>query len=192
MSDGTLIAMLIIALGVHVALVRVNRRLGAGEGRAPGVRMSALLTRTATAAAIAGWGALALGLVLDAVHVHALSTVLAAAVVLMVPLALLCLSASLPLRFVARSGGLRPAVRRAYRRIWQFIQAVIPLLGAALLALVSLALRVEEEIAKIGIAESADEDKKFTIGAHYNARISRCDNGLDSGGIYEHSPDRIP
>jgi hypothetical protein len=196
MSDSALIGMLVIALGAHVALARVNRWLGAVREHVRGGRTAALLTNIATTAAVAGWGALALGLVLDAVHVHALSTVFAAIVVVMIPLALLSLSASLLLRFVARAGGLRPAARRAYHYTWQFIRAVIPLLGAMLLALVSFCLRVAGEIAE-GILRSADEpgqdrneDKRPAIGTYYNYRTGQYDDRSDPDGIYHDKPDR--
>lgn len=187
MDNGVLIGMLVIALGVHLALVRANRWLGTGAEHAPAGRISALLTHIATVAAIAGWGTLALDLVLDAMHVHAVSTVLAGTVVLMIPPALICLVISLALRFVARSGGLRPAARRAYRHTWRFIRAVIPLLGAALLALVSLTLLTAKKIAEGSDHSILDPGSSENVGAQrsgFNYRTLTYDDRTDPSGIY--------
>ena len=194
MSDGALIGMLVIALGIHVALARANRRLGAGQEHARGGRISALLTHIATAAAIAGWGALALGLVLDAVHVHALSTVLAAIVVLMIPLALLCLSASLAAALCRPLGRPQVCGEESVSAHMAIHQGRDPAAGhcAAGTGIVGLAGGRGDRGGNAGdrsrAATGSDEDRRSAIGAYYNYRTGQYDDGSDPDGIYHDKP----
>lgn len=188
------LTLVILAALAHGGLAYVNYRLGTDVGRNPGRRAATVLTRIAIVAGVLGWGVPVLGLALEMCGVHALS-VLPPAIIGLIPLALLCLSASLLLRFVARSGGLRVAGKRAYR----FSKALIPLLGAVLLALVSLALLLMRVILDLmvkarptwnpaamawGVLDSLGQPKRPT-GPYYNHRTGRYDDGHDPWGIYD-------
>ena len=180
--SGIILLILAIPIAVvHGGITYVNRLLGAGVGHTLAECVAAVRTRIATVAGVLGWGVPALGLALEMRGVPALS-VLPPAIVGPIPLALACLLVSLWLRFVARSGGIGHAVRRAYRCTSRFTKAVIPLLGAVLLA---LAVPVARWIAK-GILESTDVPRPG--GSYYNRRTCMHDDGLDPYGMYEDKP----
>jgi hypothetical protein len=189
MNDVRLFTVAVAIAILHGSLAYRNRLLLSGPGTSTSWRVSVVLSRFATATATIGWSSFAVGLILDEADMHRLSVLLAASVIVLIPLSLVCLMVSVLLRFTMRRRGFYQTTRMSCARTHRCTNSVLPIMAALGILIAKLAGAIAKWVVRSVGEQHEDHDRflRFPVGSYFNARTGRYDDGSDPNGIYDDS-----